>query len=389
MMPKKFLKATLPKILENKPNMPKTTQTVLEIDLNALANNYQYLVSKVKPGTKFMAVVKAYGYGSDAVTIAKELVGLGIDYLAVAYTNEGETLRDAKIETPILVLHPLPVNFEKIVSRCLEPSIYSRKMLEEFIHFAEKNKQTNYPIHLKFNTGLNRLGFVENDLIFIDNLLSKTESVKVKSMFSHLAASEDLNEKEFTLNQIEAFNRISEKLISKIGYTPLLHCANTSGIVNYPDAHFNMVRSGIGLYGFGNDKKENSHLKPIATLKTIISQIHSIKKGESVGYNRGLIAEQDTRSATLPIGHADGISRSYGKGKGWVTINGEKAPILGNVCMDMIMVNVTNIDCEEGDEAIVFGCSNTAEELSAAINSISYELITSVSQRIKRVICRK
>ena len=368
--------------------MPKATETLLEIDLNALDNNYKYLSSKINPGTKVLAVVKAFAYGSDSVVIAKELAELGVDYLAVAYANEGETLRNASIETPILVLHTLPANFEVILNRCLEPSIYSRKTLEEFIAFAEEKKQKNYPIHLKFNTGLNRLGFVEGDISFISEMLSKTESVKVKSAFSHLAASEDLMEREFTLGQIENFEKISKELIAKLGYKPLLHCANTSGIINYPEAHFDMVRTGIGLYGFANDKEENKHLKPVGTLKTVISQIHKVDKGESVGYNRGFIAEKTTLSATLPIGHADGIPRSYGKGKGWVTINGEKAHILGNVCMDMIMVDVTNINCEEGDEAIIFGPSATAEELSAAISSISYELITAVSQRVKRVVCR-
>lgn len=369
--------------------MPKTSETLLEIDLNALDNNYHYLTSKLKPDTKILAVVKAFAYGSDSVVIARELAQLGIDYFAVAYANEGETLRNAAIETPILVLHPLPVNFEQIVSRCLEPSIYSRKTLVEFIAFAEKTKQRQYPIHLKFNTGLNRLGLVADDVDFIAEALSKTESVRVTSAFSHLAASEDLKLRAFTQAQIEEFRNISGTLIAKIGYRPLLHCTNTSGIINYPEAHFDMVRTGIGLYGFGNDPAENKQLKPVGTLKTVISQIHTVLNGESVGYNRGFVATETTRSATLPIGHADGIPRSYGKGKGWVTINGEKAPILGNVCMDMIMVDVTQIDCKEGDEAIVFGPDNSAEKLSAAINSISYELITAVSQRVKRVVCRK
>lgn len=370
--------------------MPKANETLLEIDLNALDNNYNYISSKIKAGTKFMAVVKAYAYGSDSVAIANELINLGVDYFAVAYPDEGVTLRNASIETPILVLHPLPVTFEIIVNRCLEPSIYSLRLLEQFIAFSEENNQKDYPIHLKFNTGLNRLGFSENDISSILEKLSKTKSIKVKSAFSHLAASEDLKEREFTLNQIETFRRISEELTRKLDYKPLFHCCNTSGIINYPQAHFDMVRSGIGLYGFANDKEENKHLKPIGTLKTELSQIHNIQKGESVGYNRGFIAEKSMRSATLPIGHADGIPRSYGKGKGWVMINGKKAPFLGNVCMDMIMVDVTDIECEEGDEAIVFGVSdNTAEELSAAINSIPYELITGISQRVKRVICRK
>lgn len=369
--------------------MPKANETLLEIDLNALDDNYRYITSKIKSGTKIMAVVKAYAYGSDSVAIAKELISLGVDYFAVAYPSEGANLRDANIKSPILVLHPLPVNFEVIVNRYLEPAIYSLRMLERFIAFAENGEQQDFPIHLKFNTGLNRLGFIESDISAITEMLSKTKSVKVKSAFSHLAASDDLNQKDFTLKQIETFRRISEELIFKLGYKPLLHCANTSGILNYPEAHFDMVRSGIGLYGFGNNKEENKHLKPVGTLKTELSQIHTVQPGESVGYNRGFIAEKLTRSATLPIGHADGIPRSLGKGKGWVTVAGKKAPILGNVCMDMIMVDVTGIDCEEGDEAIVFGTSITAEELSAAANSIPYELITGISQRVKRVICRK
>ena len=369
--------------------MPKTTDTILEIDLNALDNNFRYLTSKISSETKFLAVVKAFAYGSDSIAIAKELEALNVDYFAVAYTAEGVVLRNAQIKSPILVLHPVPVNFDETVDRCLEPSIYSKKILKEFIAVAEEKNQNDYPIHLKFDTGLNRLGFEISEIPFIAEMLSRTKSVKVKSIFSHLAASEDLSEKDFTKSQIDSFRKISEELIFKIGYKPLLHCTNTSGILNYPEAHFDMVRSGIGLYGFGNDKEHNRHLKPIGTLKTIISQIHSVAEGESVGYNRGFFATRPTRSATLPIGHADGIPRSYGKGKGWVTIDGKKAPILGNVCMDMIMVDVTDIDCEEGDEVIIFGPSAKADELSAAISSISYELITAVSQRVKRTVCRK
>lgn len=369
--------------------MPKAYETLLEINLNALDSNFRYIASKTKPGTKIMAVVKAFGYGTDSVAIAKELVSLGVDYFAVAYTDEGEKLRDADIETPILVLHPLPINFDIIIDRNLEPSIYSQKVLEEFIAYAESMGNIDYPIHLKFDTGLHRLGFQPSDISYIIERLSKTNSIKVKSVFSHLVASEDLKEKDFTEQQISKFEKITSELIEKLGYKPLLHCTNTSGIMNYPQAHFDMVRTGIGLYGFGNDKEVNKHLKPVGTLLTVISQIHTIEKGESVGYNRGFFAEETVKSATLPIGHADGIPRSYGKGKGYVMINGKKAHILGNVCMDMIMVNVSDIDCEEGDEAIIFGPSASAEELSSAINSISYELITAISQRVKRVVCRK
>ena len=262
-------------------------------------------------------------------------------------------------------------------------------MLLSFINFSENQKQINYPIHLKFNTGLNRLGFSEKDLPFIVETLSKTKSVLVKSAFSHLVASEDENEKTFTETQIIKFENIAKNLIAGLGYTPILHTLNTSGIINYPQAQFDMVRTGIGLYGFGNDPKENLILKPVGTLKTVISQIHEIEIGETVGYNRAFTAAQQTRTATLPIGHADGISRAYGNRVGWVTIHGKKASIVGNVCMDMIMVDVTNIKCNEGDEVIIFGGNPTAEELSAAIKSIPYELLTALSQRIKRVVCRK
>ncbi len=368
--------------------MPKATETILEIDLNALESNFRYLASKISSETKMLAVVKAYGYGSDSIAIAKELELLNVDYLAVAYTKEGTALRDSAIETPIIVLHPLPMGFDEMIDRCLEPSIYSKKILDVFISLAETKKQNAYPIHLKFNTGLNRLGFNRADIPYIIDKLSNTKSVRAKSIFSHLAASEDLNEKDFTKRQIGEFRIISEEMISKLGYRPLLHCTNTSGIVNFPEAHFDMVRTGIGLYGYANSDEENKHLKPVGTLKTVISQIHIVEKGESIGYNRGFFADRTIRSATLPIGHADGIPRSYGKGKGWVTINGQKAPILGNVCMDMIMVDVTDIDCEEGEEAIVFGPNATADKLAAASNTISYELITAVSQRVKRVIRR-
>jgi alanine racemase len=364
--------------------MPKAQETVLEIDLKALKHNFEHLKSKLQNKTQFLAVVKAFAYGSDASKIANYLQDLNVDYFAVAFVNEGVTLRKAGVTKPILVLHPQAMNFKLLVENCLEPSLYNAKILNEFIKIAVAENQSNYPVHIKFNTGLNRLGFWENDVDYIALKLKDSNAIKVKSIFSHLAASEDLNEKEFTLNQIESFKTISKNMIETIGYKPMLHICNTSGILNFPDAHFDMVRSGIGLYGFGNSEKENRFLKPIAALKTVISQIHSIEKGESVGYNRGFKSDAFLKTATLPIGHADGIGRQYGNGKGFVAINGQKAPIIGNVCMDMIMVNITKIDCKEGDEVIVFDGTSTAEKLAATTNTISYEILTSISQRIKR-----
>lgn len=368
--------------------MTTTKETVLEIDLKALKHNFEFLKSKINPNTKFLAVVKAFAYGSDAAIVANYLQELGVDYFAVAYTSEGVTLRNAGVTKPILVLHPQPVNFDTIIERCLEPSMYSNRVLDLFIACTEKHKQTNYPVHIKFNTGLNRIGFTKEDIDPILHKLDTTNSVKVSSLFSHLAASEDLNEKEFTINQINTFKNIAKQFNSKLNYTAFLHMCNTSGILNYPEAHFDMVRSGIGIYGFGNSKTLNKHFKPIATLKSTISQIHQLKTGDSLGYNRGFIATQNTKTATIPIGHADGIKRQYGKGNGFVIINNQKANIIGNVCMDMIMVDVTNITCKEGDEVIIFDQNNNAENLAETVQSISYELITAISQRIKRTVRR-
>ncbi|MBR9915483.1 MAG: alanine racemase [Algicola sp.] len=368
--------------------MPKAKETVLEIDLKALKHNFEYLKSKLQNNTKILAVVKAFAYGSDANDIAHFLQNLKVDYFAVAYVKEGVALRDAGITTPILVLHPQAVNFKTLIDRCLEPSLYSAKILNEFIAAASEAKQTHYPIHLKFNTGLNRLGFWENDVDYISSVLKTTQAVKVKSVFSHLAASEDFDEQDFTRHQIETFKSIADNVTKSLGYPPMLHIANTSGILNYPDAHFDMVRTGIGLYGFGNSEEENKHLLPVATLKSVISQIHLIEKGETVGYNRAYTSSGFEKTATIPIGHADGIGRQYGNQKGFVTIGDKKAPIIGNVCMDMLMVNITGIDCREGDEVIFFGTNPTASEFAATAHTISYEIITAISQRVKRIILK-
>ena len=375
----------LKKLNQNKNNkMPKATETVLEIDLGALAHNYHFLRSKISLEVKFMSVVKAYAYGNDSEVIAQKLQDLGTDYFAVAYVYEGVRLRKSGITKPILVLHPQPSNFEDIIENCLEPNLYSEAVLQKFIKIAEEKKQNNYPVHLKFNTGMNRLGFSEKEISRIFVLISSTSSIKVASMLSHLAASEDWQEREFTLEQISRFRKMSWQLIEKLGYEPLLHICNTSGVLNYPKAAFSMVRSGIGLYGFGNDEAIDPKLKPIGTLKTIISQIHILQKNETVGYNRSFVASENTKIAILPLGHADGINRIYGHEKAGVYINGQYAPIIGNVCMDIIMINVSKINCKEGDEVIIFGGPQHAASLAKAGNTISYELITGISRRVTR-----
>ncbi len=366
--------------------MPEAHETLLEIDLGALAHNYKTLRAKIPQDVKFMAVVKAYAYGNDSVEMAKKLQELGADYFAVAYTYEGERLREAGITIPIVVLHPQPVNFKSLIDNCLEPNLYSERVLKEFIKLTEELNQKDYPIHLKFNTGMNRLGFSAKTFEGIPELLRKSKSVKVVSAFSHLAASEDWKEREFTLKQIYDFKKVAEDLLEQLDHRPMFHLCNTSAIFNYPEAVFDMVRGGLGLYGFGNGKSIDEQLKPVGTLKTIISQIQELDEGDTVGYNRAYKVEKPTRTATLPLGHADGIKRIFGKQNAGVYINGEFAPIVGNVCMDILMVDVTQIDCKEGDEVIVFGGPQHATQFAEAGGTITYELITGISQRVKRRI---
>ncbi|GAA4276034.1 alanine racemase [Aquimarina mytili] len=366
--------------------MSKTSETILEINLAHLTHNFNHLKSKLDPEVKVLAVVKASGYGSDAAIIARHLEKIGADYFAVAYTSEGIQLRDAGITTPILVLHPQPVNFQKLIDYQLEPSVYSARVLKEFLVTAKLNGKKHYPIHVKFNTGLNRIGFDESDVDYITKQISATDVIKVVSLLSHLAASEDYNEREFTLNQINSFKQIANKVSAKLGYTPILHQSNTSGIFNYPEAHFDMVRTGIGLYGYGNEAKYDTQLKPVMSLKSVISQIHDMQPGDSLGYNRAFIASEATKTATIPIGHADGIGRQYGNKKGYVIIHNQRAYILGNVCMDMIMVDITTIDCKEGDEVIIFGSESSAANIAEHSGTISYELLTAVSPRVKRTV---
>lgn len=366
--------------------MPEAKETVLEINLGNLAHNYHFLRSKIDKDVKFLSVVKAHAYGSDSVAIANKLQELGTDYFAVAYVEEGILLRENGITKPILVLHPQFTHFEDIIEHCLEPNLYSEKILRSFISTAERLNQKNYPVHIKLNTGLNRLGFDQPEIPTIKELIKSTPTVRIASILSHLAASEDWQERDFTVGQIDLFRKMTWELVQDLDYEPILHICNTSGVINYPKAAFSMVRSGIGLYGFGNDKTIDPQLKPVVTLKTIISQIRNLNKGATVGYNRVYKVEGPSRIATLPIGHADGINRIYGKQKAGVIVNGKYAPIVGNVCMDIIMIDVTGIDCEEGDEVIVFGGPQHAVKFAEAGGTISYELITGVQRRVTRKI---
>lgn len=359
--------------------------TVLEIDGNALQHNLHYFKNKLETNTKVLVVVKAFGYGSEAVKVAKFLEN-EVAYFAVAYTDEGIALRKAGIEKPILVLHPQIPNLELLIEHQLEPNLYNFTIFNAFLELADSKLLLNYPIHLKFNTGLNRIGFLHTDIPFILSKTAGTHHVKIASLFSHLAASEDIREKEFTSKQINDFTFIVKQFYNHLEYKPMVHALNTSGIINYPQAQFDMVRLGIGLYGFGNDEKETKQLKNVITLKSIISQIHLIEPGNSIGYNRAFTANKSMKTATIPVGHADGISRQLGNKKHSVIINNQKAPIIGNVCMDMIMVDVSDIECKEGDEVIVFNSQEMILEMADTANTISYEIITAISQRVKRVL---
>ena len=359
--------------------------TVLEIDGKALEHNLHYFKNKLHQNTKILAVVKAFGYGGDGVQIASFLKNK-VNYFAVAYAHEGEALRDADIATPILVLHPQIQNFDQIALHQLEPSIYNLKTLTAFLAYAEDKALMAYPIHLKFNTGLNRLGFSKEEIPLIIDCIKKSKHVKIKSILSHLAASEDVNEQDFTLRQINNFKQIIQEVCRHLNYTPIAHILNTSGVINYPEAQFDMVRIGIGLYGFGNDETETSHLKNSHILKSTISQTHVVKIGETVGYNRAFKAKKNTKIATIPIGHADGLSRKLGNGNGSVTILNQKALIVGNVCMDMIMVDVTDINCKEGDDVFIFKTQEDILTISTVSETISYEILTMISQRIKRLL---
>ena len=362
------------------------SETVLEIHLPNLRHNYTFLRNQLSANTKLLAVVKAFGYGSDAVEVAKCLVAQGVDYLGVAYVHEGVALRKAGITTPILVLHPQLPNLDALIEYKLEPSVYGQRILDALLSKIKESNVSHYPVHLKFNTGLNRLGFNPKDAtalleLFKDNALW----LLLQGVYSHLAASDDEGESAFTKSQLKTFSEIVA-VFSPTHPKTTFHVLNTSGVLHFPEAQYNMVRTGISLYGYGNHPSVDAQLKPVLRLRTVISQIHTLEEGDTLGYNRAFVAKAKTKTATLPLGHADGIGRIYGNGKGYVMINGQQASILGNVCMDMIMVDVTSINCQEGDEVVVIGPDASAENVANAAGTISYELITGLSHRIQRKV---
>jgi alanine racemase len=367
----------------------KNHETVLEINLNSISHNLNFYKSKLNPTTKLMVMVKAFGYGNGGFEIAKLLEHHKVDYLGVAFADEGIALKHAGIQLPIMVLNPENTSFSAIIQHQLEPEIYSLKGLHAFIQMAKSHQLVDFPIHIKIDTGMHRLGFEAEQIEELIAILKQNKSVKVKSILSHMATSDDLNHQDFAHFQIDLFEKLSSKIIQDLQIYPIRHMLNTSGISNFPNAQYDMVRLGIGLYGISNDKTEQKFLENVGTLKSIISQIRTIEKGESVGYGRRFIAEKTTKIATIPIGYADGIARYWGNEHGFVTINNQKATIVGGVCMDMLMVDVTDIDCNEGDQTTVFGESPTVLEMAEKLKTIPYEILTSISHRVKRVFYRE
>lgn len=369
--------------------MHKPLETRLEINLKALKHNFEVINSHLKPQTKIMGVVKAYAYGSDSVIIAKTLQDLGVSYLAVAYIEEGVRLRKADIKCPILIFYPQLEELSQLLEYELTPSVYSFHFLKSLHQNLKHQHIKNFPIHLKINTGMNRLGFDEHQFEDVKTCLSDRETLKLKGIFSHLAAAGMPEEKGFSERQIQRFQS-AVKVFEAYAHQDLTtHLCNSSGILNYAEAEMDMVRAGIALYGYGNHPKEHKMLKPIATLKTPIAQLRWIAKGDSVGYDRKFKTQSKRQIATLPLGYADGISRIYGNGNGIVKLHGQSAPIVGNVCMDTLMVDVTDINCKEGDEVLIFGQGHSALDFDINQLSIPYELITRISQRVSRVVIDK
>lgn len=364
----------------------KSHDTVLEVNLNSLTENVNYYKALLKPGVKLMCMVKAMGYGGGGSELAKTLQHIGVNYLAVAYADEGVELRQSQISLPIMVMSPEVDALEDIINYNLEPEIYSFKTLSEFIHKLDHlGISEPYPVHIKIDTGMRRLGFEEAGIEKLISELRKSPQVKVQSVFSHLVATDNTELDEFTNKQIKIFENACSVIERELNYSFLKHICNSGGITRFPNAHYDMVRLGIGMHGIGINEEEQKKLQNVASLKTRISQIKHVKAGETVGYNRNGVAEKDIRIATIPIGYADGFHRSLGNGKFGVFIKGKLCKTIGNICMDMCMVDVTDSECNEGDAVIVFDSFNQIKQMAFVMNTITYEVLTSVSARVKRV----
>jgi len=365
----------------------KAHETVLEINLDALASNINYFKTRLLPDVRLMAVVKAFGYGSGSIEIGHLLEFNRLDYLAVAYADEGVELRNAGIDLPVMVMNPDEQSFELMLAHALEPEIFSLRNLDAFLHMLKSRPAAKNPfaIHLKLDTGMHRLGFMESELDHVILRLRNQRNVKIATVFSHLAASDEPEHDDFTRMQADTFRRMCASLKEGLGSDFCRHLLNTGGVSRWPDLQFEMVRLGIGMHGISGCTEDIPHLLPTTRMKTVVSQLRHLKAGETVGYSRKGMLKHDALIATVPVGYADGFSRKLGNGKGHMLVAGKPAYTVGNICMDMCMIDVTGIDVREGDEVTVFGDGYSVSELARDMETIPYEVLASVSSRVKRV----
>jgi len=357
--------------------------TRLTINLPSLRNNLDFYRTKLNKDTLILAMVKAQSYGGGIVEMAQFLETQHVNYFGVAYADEGVILRKNDVTTPIIVMNPESDAFNDIIDYQLEPSIYSLEVLDEFIRALGIRDIKSYPIHLKLDTGMNRLGFVKDDLNELIAHLNAQPEVFVKSIFSHLSVADDLSETVFTEQQIDIFKNHSNYLKASLGYSYLEHIANSAGTLNYPSSHFDMVRLGIGMHGL--IYAYNEELEEVMSFETQISQVKQISQGDSVGYGRTFVSKGSMEIAIIPVGYADGLRRELSQGKWSFIIKGQQAPIIGNICMDMCMVDVSDLNCQAGDSVQIFGKHNSVIEMAKILHTIPYEIISSISSRVHRV----
>ena len=361
----------------------QTHETVLKVNLSALVDNVRYFRSKLKPTTKLTCMVKAFAYGAGSVEVSKALQASGlVDYLAVAVADEGVELRRAGITLPIIIMDPEVAAMDLILENNLEPNVYSHQSLKTVIAAAESKGLENIPIHIKIDSGMHRLGFYREDMPWLIDRLTHQKAVRVASVFSHLAGSDEAQFDDFTLSQIKYFDACAEELKAGLNYPVIKHICNSAGIERFSDYQFDMCRLGIGLYGFSF---VGAHLRNVCTLETTILSVKTVKAGETIGYGRHTTLAEDRTIAVIPIGYADGFDRRFSNYGGEVWVRGKRCPVVGNVCMDQAMVDVTGADARPGDIVEVFGEHMPLEELADKLGTITYEILTSVSRRVQRI----
>ena len=366
--------------------LQQTHETVLKVNLSALVDNVRYFRSKLKPTTKLTCMVKAFAYGAGSVEVSKALQASGlVDYLAVAVADEGVELRRAGITLPIIIMDPEVAAMDLILENNLEPNVYSHQSLKTVIAAAEAKGLEYCPIHIKIDSGMHRLGFYKEDMPWLIDRLNHQKAVRVASVFSHLAGSDEAQFDDFTLSQIKYFDACAEELkkgLSGEGRSVIKHICNAAGIERFPQFQFDMCRLGIGLYGFSF---AGANLRNVCTLETTILSVKTVKAGETIGYGRHTRLTEDRTIAVIPIGYADGFDRRFSNYGGEVWVRGKRCPVVGNVCMDQAMIDVTGADARPGDIAEVFGEHMPLQELADKLGTITYEILTSVSRRVQRV----